>query len=58
MLMNKAAPLAALPDKGPQAQVLLVDGHKVTVRYSGDKNPPALQAIKDVLINSVSTQKD
>ena len=58
MLMNKAAPLAALPDKGPQAQVLFVDGHKVTVRYSGDKNPPALQAIKDVLINSVSTQKD
>ena len=49
---------AALPDKGPQAQVLFVDGHKVTVRYSGDKNPPALQAIKDVLINSVSTQKD
>jgi len=56
--MNKAAPLAALPDKGPQAQVLFVDGRKVTVRYSGDKNPPALQAIKDVLINSVSTQKD
>lgn len=57
MLMNKAAPLAALPDQGPQAQVLFVDGHKVTVRYSGKKNPPALRAIKDVLINSASTKK-
>ncbi len=57
MLMNKA-PLAALPDKSPQAQVLFVDGHKVTVRYSGEKNPPALRAIKDMLINSVSTKKD
>jgi len=56
--MDKAAPLAALPDKGPQAQVLFVDGHKITVRYSREKNPPALRAIKDVLINSVSTNKD
>jgi len=56
--MDKAALLTPLPDKGPQAQVLFVDGHKVTVRYSGEKNPPALRAIKDVLINSVSTKKD
>ncbi len=58
MLMNKAAPLMAVSDKSPQTQVLFVDGHKVTVRYSGEKNPPALRAIKDVLINSVSSKKD
>jgi len=55
--MNKTAPLAALPDKGPQAQVLFVDGHKVTVRYSREKNPVALRAIKDALINSISPRK-
>lgn len=42
---------------GQQAQVILVDGHKVTVRYSEQKNPLALRAIKDVLINSIPPEK-
>lgn len=40
-----------------QAQVLFVDGHKVTVRYSGQDNPVALRAIRDTLINSISRKK-
>ncbi len=55
--MNKTAPLAAFSDKGSQLQVLFIDGHKVTIHYSEKKNPPALRAIKDVLINSIFTQK-
>lgn len=42
-------------DNGQQPQELFVDGCKVTVRYSGQENPPALRAIKDVLISSISS---
>ncbi len=55
--MNKAPTSAAYPGKGSHPQVLFVDGHKVTVSYSEKKNPSALRAIKDVLINSVSAKK-
>ena len=37
-----------------QPQVVYIDGCKVTFKYSGQENPPALQAIRDVLINSIS----
>lgn len=40
-----------------QAQVLFVDGHKVTVKYSGQDNPAALRAIRDTLISSISCKK-
>lgn len=46
----------AIPDR-EQAQVLFVDGHKVTVRYSGQDNPAALRVIRDTLINSISCKK-
>ncbi len=38
-------------------QVLYVDGCKVTVRYSGEKNPAAVKNIKDTLIFSGTTRK-
>jgi len=47
---------AAIPDR-EQAQVLLVDGHKVTVKYSEQDNPAALRVIRDTLINSISYKK-
>ena len=31
------------------------DGCKVTIKYSKQENPPALRAIRDVLINSISS---
>lgn len=40
-----------------QAQVLFVDGHKITVRYSEQDNPTALRLIRDTLINSISCKK-
>ena len=33
-----------------QVQVLFVDGYKVTIRYSTQKNPSAVKAIKDTLL--------
>ena len=47
---------AATTDR-EQAQVLFVDGHKVTVKYSGQDNPAALRVIRDTLINSISRKK-
>ena len=37
--------------------VIYVDGCKVTVRYSGEKNPAAVKNIKDTLISSGVTRK-
>jgi hypothetical protein len=38
-------------------QVFYVDGCKVTVRYSGEKNPAAVKNIKDTLIASGTIRK-
>lgn len=35
-----------------QPKVLYIDGCKVTVRYSGQKNPSAVKHIKDTLISN------
>ena len=40
-----------------QPQVLYVDGCKITVRYSGEKNPAAAKNIKDTLISSGTIRK-
>lgn len=40
-----------------QPNVLYIDGCKVTVRYSGQKNPSAVKHIKDTLISSGATKK-
>ena len=37
--------------------VIYVDGCKVTVRYSGEKNPAAVKNIKDTLISNGTTRK-
>ena len=38
-------------------QVFYVDGCKITVRYSGEKNPAAVKNIKDTLISSGTMRK-
>ena len=40
-----------------QPKVLYIDGCKVTVRYSGQKNPSAVKHIKDTLISNGTTRK-
>jgi hypothetical protein len=40
-----------------QPQIVYIDGCKVTIKYSRQENPPALQAIRDVLINSISPEE-
>ena len=40
-----------------QPKVLYIDGCKVTVRYSGQKNPSAVKNIKDTLISGGTTKK-
>ena len=40
-----------------RSTVIYVDGCKVTVRYSGEKNPAAVKNIKDTLISSGITPK-
>lgn len=47
---------AAIPDR-EQEQVLFVDGHKITIRYSEQDNPGSLRVIRDTLINSISCRK-
>lgn len=42
---------------GKQFQVLYVDGCKVSVKYSGHKNPPVVKKIKDTLIAGGSIKK-
>ena len=40
-----------------QPKVLYIDGCKVTVRYSSQKNPSAVKNIKDTLISGGTTKK-
>lgn len=40
-----------------QSQVILVDGYKVTIRYSTQKNPSAIKAIKDTLLANVAAKQ-
>ncbi len=51
---KRNTPPAAIPDR---EQVLFVDGHKVTIRYSEQDNPAALRVIRDTLINSIPCKK-
>ncbi len=46
---------AVQPTERPQ--VFYVDGCKVTVRYSDEKNPAAVKNIKDTLISRGTTRK-
>lgn len=42
---------------GKQAQVLYVDGCKISVKYRDKDNPPVVKKIKDTLIAGGSTKK-
>lgn len=55
--MSKAVFPPVSTESGPQAQEIYVDGHKVTIQYSKQPNPAAVQAIRNTLINSISTRK-
>ncbi len=57
MNKNEITLQAHASDKGQQPQTIFVDGHKVTLRYASQKNPAAIQTIRDVLINSISIKK-
>ena len=46
---------AVQPTERPQ--VFYVDGCKITVRYSGEKNPAAVKNIKDTLISNGTMRK-
>ena len=48
---------AKLKQPAEQPQVIYIDGCMVTIKYSRQENPPALQAIRDVLINSISPEE-
>ncbi len=48
---------AKLKQPAEQPQVIYIDGCRVTIKYSRHENPPALQAIRDVLINSISPEE-
>ena len=37
-----------------QTQTIYVDGCKVTVRYSGHKNPDAIRVIKEILLTNIA----
>lgn len=46
------------PDQGgKESQVLYIDGCKVSVKYSDQENPAAVQNIKDTLISSGSIKR-
>lgn len=46
------------PDQGgKEPQVLYIDGCKVSVKYSDQENPAAVQNIKDTLISSGSIKR-
>ena len=42
---------------GQESQVLYIDGCKVSVKYSDQKNPAAVQNIKDILMSSGSIKR-
>ena len=41
-----------------QSQVLYIDGFKVTVRYSGQRNPAAVRNIKSTLLSGGAAKKN
>ncbi len=57
-MINRTVEPPELDKDGPPAQVLFVDGHKVTVRYSREKNPSAIRTIKETLIVNFGAKKD
>ena len=42
------------PQRTQQPQTIYVDGCKVTVRYSGHKNPDAIRGIKEILLTNIA----
>lgn len=57
-MMNRTVKPPEQGENGQPAQVFFVDGHKVTVRYSREKNPSAIRAIKETLLANVGAKKD
>lgn len=55
--MDQRLSASASAGSGSSPQALFIDGCKVTITYSGQNNPNAVRAIRDILIDSISTQK-
>lgn len=55
---NKQLLIQTAVEQGNQAvQTLVVDGYKVTVRYSSEKNPGAVSNIKSILLETAGIVK-
>lgn len=53
--MNQTQLLPCAPvHEAEQTQTIYVDGCKVTVRYSGHKNPDAIREIKEILLTNIT----
>jgi len=57
LMMNRTVKPPEQGEDGQSAQVFFVEGHKVTVRYSREKNPSAIRAIKETLLANVGAKK-
>lgn len=51
---QKQCPEYVLAHETAQTQTIYVDGCKVTVRYSGHKNPDAIRGIKEILLTNIA----
>ena len=55
--MEKKIQLPEEAQPWTEVEVLFIDGCKVTVRYSRQKNPSAVKVIKETLLVSGTTRK-
>lgn len=55
--MEKNTQSANAEQKSEQAQVLYIDGCKVSVRYGGQKNPALVKNIKNALLSCSHIRK-
>lgn len=53
--MEKGIPVTPCDGENKQRQELLIDGHKVVIRYGQQKNPAAIRAIKSTLLTGIKT---
>ena len=51
--MDRQNTIASAISDREQAQVLFVDGHKVTIRDSRQENPSAIKAIREIVLANV-----
>lgn len=56
-MMDKMRPIKEYEGGEQAAQVFYVDGCKVTIRYSEQKNPSAIKNIKGALLAGITLKK-